>query len=81
MSYWLALFRERTGLAEAGDASLREATRPPAGAVSSHTEDVATLRPPQHRNGSSHPQASSSIEAPSIEAPAADARAGADRLL
>ena len=61
MSYWLTLFRERTGLAEVDDASLREATRPPAGAVSSRAGDISTLDLPEHRNGSGYPAAISSI--------------------
>jgi DNA polymerase len=64
MSYWLARFRELTGFAEVDDASLREAARPPAGAVSSHAGDISTLDLPEHRNGSGYPAAISSIEAP-----------------
>ena len=66
MSYWLARFRELTGFAEVDDASLREAARPPAGAISSHAGDISTLDLPEHRNGFHYPAASPAIEAPAV---------------
>jgi DNA polymerase bacteriophage-type len=40
--------------------------RPPNGAMPSHTGNISTLDLPEHRNGSSHPEAESSIETPAV---------------